>query len=499
MSKRRVTINKNKIMKTVLLLLSFACFFASCSNSEDGTNTPPPAPPSENNGNVVGSADVWVTSGNKSKLFSQQPSADIYDNNATERPSVTVDFSQQFQEIDGFGAALTGSSAYVINQMNAAQKDALLKDLFSDDEGIGLSYLRLTVGASDFSLNNSTYNDLPAGQTDPNLEQFSIADDEEHVIPVLQLVSGYAPDIKIMSSPWSAPAWMKTTGSLGGGSLKPEWYDAYGDYFVKYLNAYAAHGINIDAVTPQNEPLHETSGYPTMKMTAAEQADFIKNSLGPKFQLAGLNTKIIAYDHNFDQPSYPITVLGDSEAYPYIDGSAFHAYAGDVSAMNQVHAAFPEKNLYFTEISGGEWSTDFSANLKWNISNIFIGTTANWSKNVLLWNLALNSNHGPTNGGCMDCRGVVTVSSSGQVTKNVEYYCLAHFSKFVRPGAKRVHSTNFDNSLGLKNITFINTDGTKVMVILNESSSVRNIAIKDGDTKINYTIEANAVATIVWQ
>ena len=484
-------------MRKTLLLLSLVGMFWSCSDSEDGSGTPPP--PIQNNGNVIGSANVWVTTGSKEKLLSGQPSLNIYDNNATDYPSVSVDFSQQYQEIDGFGAALTGSSAYVISQMNAAQKEALLKDLFSEHEGIGLSYLRLTIGASDFSLQDFTYDDLPAGSTDPNLEQFSIAEDEAHVIPVLQSVLGYSPGIKIVSSPWSAPAWMKDSGSLGGGSLDPQWYGAYGDYFVKYINAYANHGITIDAVTPQNEPLHETGGYPTMGMTATEQAEFIKSSLGPKFQQAGLATKIIAYDHNFDQASYPMNVLGDPEAAQYIDGSAFHAYGGDVSAMNQVHAAFPDKNLYFTEVSGGEWSTDFSSNLKWNIGNIFIGTTRNWSKNALLWNLALNSNHGPTNGGCTDCRGVVTVSSSGQVTKNVEYYCLAHFSKFVRPGAKRVNSSNFDNSLNIRNVAFINTDGSKVMVLLNESSQSRTVSIVVGETKINYSVEANSVATIVWQ
>ncbi|WP_129752008.1 glycoside hydrolase family 30 protein [Flavobacterium beibuense] len=484
-------------MRKTLLLLSLVGMFWSCSDNEDGPVTPPP--PAQNNGNVIGSANVWVTNGSKEKLLSGQPSLNIYDNNATDYPSVSVDFSQQYQEIDGFGAALTGSSAYVISQMNATQKEALLKDLFSEQEGIGLSYLRLTIGASDFSLQDFTYDDIPAGSTDPNLEQFSIAEDEAHVIPVLQSVLGYAPGIKIVSSPWSAPAWMKDSGSLGGGSLDPQWYGAYGDYFVKYINAYANHGITIDAVTPQNEPLHETGGYPTMGMTATEQAEFIKSSLGPKFQQAGLATKIIAYDHNFDQASYPMNVLGDPEATQYIDGSAFHAYGGDVSAMNQVHAAFPDKNLYFTEVSGGEWSTDFSSNLKWNIGNIFIGTTRNWSKNALLWNLALNSNHGPTNGGCTDCRGVVTVSSSGQVTKNVEYYCLAHFSKFVRPGAKRVNSSNFDNSLNIRNVAFINTDGSKVMVLLNESSQNRTVSIVVGETKINYSVEANSVATIVWQ
>lgn len=487
-------------MKKSFACISIAAFLFSCSGSEDSSGIPgPPVTPVET-GTVVGAADVWITNGSQTKLLSKQSSgASIYDTNATTDPSISVDFSQQYQEIEGFGAALTGSSAIVIYGMAPAQKDALIKDLFSSTEGIGLSYMRLTIGASDFSANNFSYNDLPEGSTDAALANFSIAQDETNVIPVLQSVLAYSPNIKLIGSPWSAPAWMKTTGSMNGGSLKPEWYDAYGNYFVKYINAYAAHGISIAAITPQNEPLHEINTYPTMKMSAIEQADFIKNSLGPKFQAAGLNTKIIAYDHNFDRPDYPLSVLGDAQAAQYVDGSAFHAYGGDVSAMTQVYAAFPNKNVYFTEVSGGEWSTDFGENLKWSIGNIFIGTTRNWSKNVLLWNLALNSNYGPTNGGCMNCRGVVTVASSGAVTKNVEYYALAHFSKFIKPGAKRVNSTNFDNSLSMQNVAFINPDGSKVLVVLNGSATTRKFAVKIDDKKIVYSIEPTAVATIVWQ
>jgi glucosylceramidase len=488
-------------MKKAFVYLSLAAVLYSCSSgSEDnGGNPAPPAPVTET-GNVVGTATVWITNGDKTKLLSKQASgASIYDDNATTDPSISVDFAQQYQEIEGFGAALTGSSANVINALPTAQKEALLKDLFSPAEGIGLSYLRLTIGASDFSLNDFTYNDLPAGSTDATLENFSIAQDEVDVIPVLQSILTYSPTIKIMGSPWSAPAWMKTSGNMAGGSLKPEWYDTYGAYFVKYINAYAAKGISIDAVTPQNEPLNENSGYPTMKMTAAEQAEFIKNSLGPKFVAAGLNTKIIAYDHNFDVPTYPMSIYADAAASQYVDGAAFHAYAGDPGAMGQVHASYPEKNLYFTEISGGQWSTDFTSNIKYNVGTILMGATKNWSKNVLLWNLALNSNYGPTNGGCADCRGVVTINSNGAITKNVEYYTLAHFSKFIRPGAKRVSSTEFDNALTLRNVAFVNTDGSKVLVVLNEGATARKFAVKVGSNKIVYTVEPNAVATFVWQ
>ncbi|WP_218937527.1 glycoside hydrolase family 30 protein [Antarcticibacterium flavum] len=337
--------------KTILLATGIGLLALSCTNDDQPTYKPPtsPSPPV---GEVVGSAGLWVTNGAQTKLLSKQEDLEIIDNVETSYPSITIDPGQRFQEIEGFGAALTGSSAFLINRMDNAPKNALLSDLFHPENGIGISYLRMTIGASDFSLSNFTYNDMPAGEEDPDLINFSIAEDEKHVVPVFKSILQIAPDMRIMGSPWSAPAWMKANQSLNGGNLRPRWYDVYAEYFVKYIEAYAAHGIVIDAITPQNEPLHE-AGYPTMRMEAPVQAEFIKNSLGPTFEENNISTKIIAYDHNFDRPDYPIYIYEDAEASRYVDGAAFHAYAGDVSAMSTVHTAFPDKNLYFTEISGG--------------------------------------------------------------------------------------------------------------------------------------------------
>ncbi|TDN94989.1 glucosylceramidase [Salegentibacter sp. 24] len=482
---------KKYVLAAGLGILSF-----SCATEDEPTYAPPeqPAPVGE----VVGQARVWTTTGTGSKLLSRQDDLDIYDNIESDHPTTNLDVSQQYQEIEGFGAALTGSSAYVINRMDANQKNALLSDLFDPENGIGLSYLRLTMGASDFSLSDFTYDDVPQGQQDPDLSEFSIAEDEKHVIPVLKDIMAISPELGIMASPWSAPAWMKTSQSLYGGSLQEKWYDTYADYFVKYIKAYQAQGIEIDAITPQNEPLHE-AGYPSMRMEADAQANFIKNSLGPVFQQQGLSTKIIAYDHNFDEPGYPLRILADEQAYKYVDGIAFHAYAGNVSAMGAVHEAFPEKGLYFTEISGGEWATDFSENLSWNMRNILIGTTKNWSKTALFWNLALNENFGPTNNGCQDCRGVVTISGSGEIDKNVEYYSLAHFSKFVRPGAYRISSTEFESNTGLQNVAFQNTDGSLVLVVLNDSGSAKSFTVINGEESYTSNLEAKAVQTIIWE
>ncbi|HEY8920107.1 MAG TPA: glycoside hydrolase, partial [Chitinophaga sp.] len=397
---------------------------AACGKSPAKQTTTPPADTVA----AAGKAKVWVTTGNQVKLLQPQKDIDITSGVPSAAAVINIDFTKKLQEVDGFGAALTGSSAYVINKLNTTQRKQLLQDLFDPQQGIGISYLRLTMGASDFSLADFTYDDLPAGQTDPGLTHFSIENDKADVLPVLKAIKELAPDLQLMATPWSAPAWMKDNGKLAGGRLKPEWYATYANYFVKYLQAMQQEGITINTITPQNEPLFEAK-YPSMYMDAAMQAAFIKDHLGPAFQKNKLNTGIIVYDHNWDHPEYPINILNDAQARQYITGSAFHAYAGQVSAMTQVHAQHPDKGLYFTEVSGGAWATDFASNLDWNMSNLFIGAMNNWSKTTLLWNLALDSNSGPRNGGCQDCRGVVTIASGGNITYNVEYYAIGHLSK----------------------------------------------------------------------
>jgi glucosylceramidase len=292
---------------------------------------------------------------------------------------------------------------------------------------------------------------------------------------------------------------MKTNRSLIGGQLKPEAYDVYARYFIRYINAYQDEGISIDAVTPQNEPLHFETSYPSMHMPAEHQLDFIKNHLGPAFESGNLQTKIIVYDHNWDNTNYAISILSDPDVSRYVAGSAFHGYAGNVSAMSVVRNAHPDKGLYFTEVSGGEWATNFSDNLQWNMANIFIGSTKNWSRTALLWNLALDENNGPTNNGCQDCRGVVTINSAnGNVSRNVEYYALGHFSKFVQPGAFRITSTPFETATNLDHVAFINPDGRKVLVVSNNGAAGKSFAARWNEAQFIYFVPAKAVATIVW-
>lgn len=447
----------------------------------------------------IGKAKVWLTKGDKSILLNSEPDLSITETGSS-YPLITIDTAANYQTMEGFGAALTGSSAYLIDEiLDANQRATLLKNLFDTKDGIGISYLRLTIGASDFSLSDYTYDDMPSGQTDFDLEHFSLDDDREDLIPVLKEILQISPAINLMGSPWSPPAWMKTNGNLKGGRLKTDSYSVYADYFVKYLEEMALEGINIASITPQNEPLHYTANYPCMEMQPSEQLNFIKNHLGPKFQAQGINTKIIIYDHNWDNTNYAISILNDPLARAYISGSAFHAYAGEVSAMTTVHNAHPDKDLYFTEISGGAWATDFGSNLMWNMQNIFIGTTLNWSKNVLLWNLALDQNWGPQNNGCGDCRGVVTINSaSGLITNNVEFYSIAHFSKFVKPGAVRI-STNVSQTLtNAGAVAFQNADGSKAIIVCNYSSNDKSFSVKQGKNNFSYSIAPQSVVTIVW-
>jgi glucosylceramidase len=446
-------------------------------------------------------ASVYLTTPDEQQLLKEQPPLNVVKD--TLPINIHIDTAKQFQEIEGFGAAMTGSSAYVMQQyMNAAQRDSLLRDLFNADKGIGVNYIRMSIGASDFSVAPYSYDDMPAGKRDDSLTHFSV-DKDCTLLRVMKEVVKINPDLHIMATPWSPPGWMKTSDKLEGGSLRIDAYDVYAHYFIQYLKAFAKHGINVTSLSVQNEPQYEAY-YPSMKMTAPEQGAFIKNNLGPLLEKEGLHTQILLFDHNWNSPEYPISILDDTAIARYATGAAFHCYEGSVDAMGQVHAAHPEKGLYFTECSGGNWAPSFADNLQYMVGNLLIGTVNNWSKNVLLWNMALDEHNGPTtnqpdtskrNKGCMTCRGVVTVASAnGAVTKNVEYYSLGHFSKFVRPGAKRVYSSFTE---GLAHTAFLNKDGSRVLVVLNTGKEDTRFSVQDGVDIYPYMLKAGAVTTII--
>jgi glucosylceramidase len=442
----------------------------------------------------VGNAGFWLTTPDKSALFQRQPGRLAFGAVPNTNPTIEVDDAQTFQTMDGFGYCLTGGSAELLHKMAAPKRAQLLRELFATSgTSIGVSYLRVSIGASDLDAQVFSYDDLPTGQTDPTLAKFSLAPDQPHLIPVLREILALNPSLKILGSPWSPPTWMKTNDNSKGGSLKPEFYDAYAQYFVKYLQGMQAAGIRVDAITIQNEPLHPGNN-PSLLMPATEQAAFIKRSLGPAFRAAKLDTKIIVYDHNADKPEYPISILDDKEAAQYVDGSAFHLYGGKIEALSQVHAAHPDKNLYFTEQWVGS-KTKFADNLDWHVKTLIIGASRNWARTVLEWNLAADPQQNPhTTGGCTECLGALTLAGD-EVTRNVAYYVIAHASKFVRPGSVRIASSV---PADLPNVAFRTPSGQQVLVVVNASDALQNFNIQFKGKMMATRLSSGSVGTYVW-
>ncbi len=447
-------------------------------------------------------AAFWLTNQDRSALLAEQPAltagAASANNTAASGTVIHVDAGKTFQSIDGFGYALTGGSAQLLMKLDPAKRSALLRELFTTDgDGIGVSYLRLTVGASDMNDHVFSYDDLPKGETDVNLARFSLEPDRADVLPIMKEILAIQPKIKIMASPWSAPLWMKTTGLAQGGVLKPEFYAAYAAYFVKYIQAMQAEGIAIDALTVQNEPLNEKNT-PSMLMLGEEQDVFIREHLGPAFRKAGIKTKIVLYDHNLDHPLYVVDILKDKDAAKYIDGSGWHLYGGTVDAMTAVHQEFPNKNIYFTE-----QSTTERRNAKPNeihiaqpVARVMVGVSRNWSKNVLLWNLAADPDNGPhtDNGGCTGCSGALRLDGD-DVSRLLAFYTVGHVSKFVPTGSLRVAS---DTSETLPNVAFKTPAGKTVLVVSNTSPAGQSFTIQSGKQSFTSTLKSGSVGTYVW-
>ncbi len=473
-------------------LLAVSLLIALCSGCDKN-----PASGESPHTKPVLSSDVsfWMTSPIRQVLFKEQNVGFKFGGQNAQHPVIEVNETQKYQTMDGFGYTLTGGSAIWINKMDQASRTALLKELFATDgTNIGVSYLRLSIGASDLSDKVFTYNDLPSGQTDPELKKFSIDYERTDLLPVLKEILAINPAIKILGSPWSAPSWMKDNNDSRGGSLKLEYFDVYAQYFVKYIQEMAKEGITIDAITIQNEPLHPGNN-PSMYMTAADQALFIKKSLGPAFAAANIKTKIILYDHNADRIDYPISILNDPEAAKYVDGSAFHLYGGSIDALSEVHNKFPEKNLYFTEQWVGA-PGNLAGDLAWHTQMLTIGASRNWCKTVLEWNLAANPLNDPhtDRGGCDQCLGAVTINGNA-VTRNPAYYIIAHAAKFVRPGSVRIES---NTSGELPNVAFLTPEGKKVLIVLNNGSDTKSFNIKSNGKYVVATLDKGAVGTFVW-
>jgi len=471
-----------------LFALSILLVFGNCQKKKNAGNTPiPPQAPATND------IEFWLTKANQSVLLKKQAAVLSFSTVPNSYTNIDVDSAITYQSVDGFGYTLTGGSASLINKLPSAQKQSLLQELFGKNESsISISYLRTSIGASDLSAEVFSYDDIPSGQTDVTLSNFSLSKDTVDLIPLLKEILVVNPDIKIMGSPWSAPVWMKDNASTIGGSLQPQYYGVYAQYFVKYIQAMKAHGITIDAITPQNEPQHGGNN-PSMVMSAQQQADFIKNHLGPAFSSANVSTKIIVWDHNCDNPQYPITILNDAAAKQYIDGSAFHLYAGNIDALSTVHASHPDKNLYFTE----QWTSStgsFDGDFKWHVRNVMIGSMRNWSRIALEWNLANDGGYNPhTPGGCTQCKGALTID--GVINRNVAYYIIAQVSKFVPPGSVRIKSGLAGD---LHTVAFKTPAGKKVLIVLNDGASdaTFNIAYKGKWAVVS--LPANSAGTFIW-
>jgi glucosylceramidase len=470
-------IKKKNLLSGIALSLTVAAMLTGCASGKKSAN-----------------AGLWVTMPDQSVVFQKQPASSINQSKSEKNVQLTINTGKTYQEMDGFGYTINGGSAKHITNMSAPARAKLLQELFgTGTNDIGVSYIRLSVGASDLDEKVFSYNDLPAGQTDVNIEKFDLDYDKLYLIPVLKQILAINPSIKILGSPWSPPVWMKTNGDARGGSLKPEYYSAYAKYLMKYVQAMKKEGIVIDALTVQNEPLHPGNN-PSLLMLAEDQKVFVRDHLGPTFEKNGIKTKIIIYDHNADRPDYPISILNDKEAAKYIDGSAFHLYGGTIDAISQVHEAHPEKNLYFTEQWVGA-PGNFANELSWHIENLIIGAPRNWCKTVLEWNLAADENQNPhtDRGGCDRCLGAVTIQGD-KVTREPAYYIIAHASKFVRPGSVRVESNLIE---GLPNVAYKTLNGGVTAIIQNTSKSEKTIDVNAGNKTKTITLKAGAVATLV--
>ncbi len=446
------------------------------------------------------SVSVWLTTSDGRNQLTMQPDLAFTSNSqSADTSTIDIDEHQQFQQIDGFGAAVTDSSAWLIStQMSAGQRDNLMKRLFDPVNGIGISFVRIPMGASDFSVNGPySYDDLPPGQTDPTLARFSIKHDMAYIIPVLKQALALNPSLKFMANPWSPPAWMKTNGSMYGtfngrvGTLIPSDYSPLAQYFVKFIQAYRAQGIPIYAITPQNEPGYAPDNYPGMFFSASDESNFIKNYLSPALKKANLHPKIIPYDHNWSDPHYARTLLSDPATNGDIAGISWHCYAGSPAVMSALHTLYPTKDAYETECATGASVTPIST------ADLLMQSVQNWAKTVELWNIALNPNHGPHNGGCPDCLGVVTIDpATGSVSYSRDYYLVGQFSKFVVPGAYHIRANTLSS---LSTVAFKNPDGSKVVVVSNESMHSGTFRVGwNGLQSFAYTLPAGAIVTFRW-
>lgn len=491
-------LNKWRLIIHLTVLLSM--IFASCKVEEAKKPVTPP---------VTSDVEGYVTTANKSMLFTSIPLSFSSGPNMDIENTITLKPTTTFQEIDGFGAAITGSTCYNLLKMTSSNRSKLLKETFDPVDGMGYSYIRISIGCSDFSLDEYTYCDTPG------IENFAIHElDRRDLFPILKEILAINPQIKILASPWTCPRWMKVNNlvdlrpynSWTSGQLNPMYYQDYATYFVRFVQEMKKEGFTIDAITIQNEPLNRGNSA-SLYMTWQEQDSFIKNALGPKFAEAGLTTKIVIYDHNYnydnisDQIGYPAKIYADPEASKYIDGAAYHAYGGDKSELANIHKSYPNKNLYFTEMSIGSWNYSFDGDLMWSMRELGIGTLNNFSKSVIVWNYMLDEKGAPNRpGGCTTCYGAVDINTKDYATldRKSHFYVIGHLSKAISPGAKRIGTSGFQTG-GLYYTAVKNTDDTYGVVLQNDTNQPLKLTLADENHSFAYTMPSKSIACFRWK
>jgi glucosylceramidase len=497
-----------KCLSFFVLLFFNTVLPSACKESDDRE---PPAEqqgkhPEENTG-----ADVTIIVTTHDRVSDLRRTAQRFDPAANLSPfMIRLDSTVRYQVMEGFGAAITGSTCFNLLRMTAGDRARFLRETFDPAGGFGFGYVRISIGCSDFSLSEYTCCDRPG------IENFALQDEElNYVIPVLKEILKINPELKILGSPWTCPRWMKVNNlndrtpceSWTGGQLNPDYYADYAAYFVQWIQAFEAHGIHIRAVTPQNEPLNKGNSA-SLYMSWEEQRDFIKNALGPAFQTAGLTTDIYVFDHNYNydniasQQRYPIRIYEDDAAAAFVKGAAYHDYGGTRSELNFIHNLRPDKELIFTETSIGTWNDghNLSSRLIGDMESIALGTINNWCKAVIVWNLMLDTDRGPNrDGGCKTCYGAVDVSRQDfkTITRNSHYYVIAHLSSVVRPGAVRIGAAGLREA-GYVYAAFKNPDNSFALVLLNKNNESKKIAVSDGTHHFRYDVPPRSVASFLW-
>lgn len=489
-----------------ILLIALLCFgFGACSDDNNGEIDEPEKPEPE-----TGDVTLYITTNTRSQDFATR-AVDFSDKSNMSPSTINLEPETQYQTMDGFGAAITGSTCYNLLQMTEDNREKFLKETFSPTDGMGYSYVRISIGCSDFSLREYTCCDIEG------IENFGLTSEEtDYVIPILQEIQAINPELKILGSPWTSPRWMKVNNlidlqsfnSWTSGQLNPAYYADYATYFVKWIQALREYGINIYSVTPQNEPLNRGNSA-SLYMGWEEQLDFVKNNLVPAFKAASLNTKIYLFDHNYNydnmgvQNDYPVKIYNAGIDEDMVAGAAFHNYGGNKEELLDVHEKAPNRELIFTETSIGTWNNgqNLETRLIEDMREVALGTVNNWCKGVIVWNLMLDSDRGPNReGGCQTCYGAVDIDRANysSITRNSHYYIIGHLSSVVKPGAVRIGTSGFSDA-GFYYSAFENTDGTYAVVLLNSNSASKMITLDDGTNHFSYEVPAKSVISYQWK